>query len=658
MDKMSFEKIFLCSSTLGEGTLSIGEAYKVSHFFCSRPFGSKIFCLDRNIAKVILHVFIFSHSMKLMCISHGFKRWLFIQEGGMVFSLFFKNILIPNPSQTGNETLTMLESTSSCETGLNFQEHCCTVLPSSPSSHQGSMNPEHETYSLTYLIKFFSYLLICANLFIIINASYYLQCILVLSSLSCLNSKSSLIFFFSFLNQILTCLYIDYIFRLDTSNLNIDSSPYFILCFLDFKPRDSKAQIFNIDLSFMNDKIFILSKCSARSWRSQISEAKSGPEMGASQCLCTFYSNYLPLINIILSRYLFPQIGFHFPFFVCVFLYIFQGIESVYLTGWKMWAIHSNFFFLDWLDIIRGIKFMPRSSGELHKDSKELDTIADQMIVLRLTGHGERQEFSRKADMRPQEQERNIICSWPIPASLIQAWCFLGHGCMRFSVSIMARGNMFWVNPWQVLEGGYKIITLFLLCVSGCFFTSHFILKKRLVLLSKYSILPSMLPHFPSFLFPLSSLIFCSSVYPCFSPSVWFLVQYQFNQVSLEIHPPPTHLMQWLVEIQAAVNHVIKTTAKVWLANKLPVDAEWWLLNFFFFFHSFYLHSQFDHNLKKEYQGQKMLTIADMICDHFKTKNKSLSMNKLILLMILHSILEFKYNFKKNWMSKRYIRFI
>ena len=30
-------------------------------------------------------------------------------------------------------------------------------------------------------------------------------------------------------------------------------------------------------------------------------------------------------------------------------------------------------------------------------------------------------------------------------------------------------------------------------------------------------------------------------------------------------------------------------------------------------------------------------------------------MNHIIFLMILHSILEFKYNLKKNWMSKIYI---
>ncbi|KNZ46374.1 hypothetical protein VP01_731g4 [Puccinia sorghi] len=51
-----------------------------------------------------------------------------------------------------------------------------------------------------------------------------------------------------------------------------------------------------------------------------------------------------------------------------------------------------------------------------------------------------------------------------------------------------------------------------------------------------------------------------------------------------------------------------------------------------------------------------MVTIADMSYDHFKAKHKSLRMNHLIFLMILHILLEFKYNFKKNWMSKRYIK--
>ncbi|KNZ50557.1 hypothetical protein VP01_4352g1 [Puccinia sorghi] len=53
-----------------------------------------------------------------------------------------------------------------------------------------------------------------------------------------------------------------------------------------------------------------------------------------------------------------------------------------------------------------------------------------------------------------------------------------------------------------------------------------------------------------------------------------------------------------------------------------------------------------------------MVTPADISFDHFKTKHKSLSRNNLIFLMIPCSLLEFKYNFKNNWMSKRYIRFI
>ncbi|KNZ54977.1 hypothetical protein VP01_2801g2 [Puccinia sorghi] len=53
--------------------------------------------------------------------------------------------------------------------------------------------------------------------------------------------------------------------------------------------------------------------------------------------------------------------------------------------------------------------------------------------------------------------------------------------------------------------------------------------------------------------------------------------------------------------------------------------------------------------------GYKMVTIADMIYDHFKTKHKSLSMNHLTSIMILHSLLEFKYNFKKTYL-KQYIK--
>ncbi|KNZ59875.1 putative signal peptide protein [Puccinia sorghi] len=55
-------------------------------------------------------------------------------------------------------------------------------------------------------------------------------------------------------------------------------------------------------------------------------------------------------------------------------------------------------------------------------------------------------------------------------------------------------------------------------------------------------------------------------------------------------------------------------------------------------FRCFYSYSQCNHNIKKEYHGHKMVT--------------SLRFNHIILLMILHSLLEFKYNSKKKLMSK------
>ncbi|KNZ57530.1 hypothetical protein VP01_2136g1 [Puccinia sorghi] len=97
---------------------------------------------------------------------------------------------------------------------------------------------------------------------------------------------------------------------------------------------------------------------------------------------------------------------------------------------------------------------------------------------------------------------------------------------------------------------------------------------------------------------------------------------------------------------------VIKTYAKVWLATK-----------FLFFqrvahYQGFYSHSQSHHNIKKEYQGHKIVTIADIGFAHFKTEHNSWRMNHIIFLIILQILLEFKYNLKKIWMRKRYIRFI
>ncbi|KNZ51827.1 hypothetical protein VP01_3793g1 [Puccinia sorghi] len=77
----------------------------------------------------------------------------------------------------------------------------------------------------------------------------------------------------------------------------------------------------------------------------------------------------------------------------------------------------------------------------------------------------------------------------------------------------------------------------------------------------------------------------------------------------------------------------------VWVDSGViePFDAEWCLVDDSF--QSSYPHSQCNPNIKKEYQVHKMVTIADMVCDHFKTKNKFLRMNHIIFLMILHSLL-------------------
>ncbi|KNZ45185.1 hypothetical protein VP01_83g3 [Puccinia sorghi] len=110
----------------------------------------------------------------------------------------------------------------------------------------------------------------------------------------------------------------------------------------------------------------------------------------------------------------------------------------------------------------------------------------------------------------------------------------------------------------------------------------------------------------------------------------------------------------------AKPNQVIKNMQRFsWLPNfylweifvSFPVGTEWCLTDDCF--HSFYPYSQCDHNIKKEYQGHEMVAISDMSDDNFKTENKSWSMNHIIFLMIFHNPLEFKFNFKKNWMRKR-----
>ncbi|KNZ46956.1 hypothetical protein VP01_67g2 [Puccinia sorghi] len=115
-----------------------------------------------------------------------------------------------------------------------------------------------------------------------------------------------------------------------------------------------------------------------------------------------------------------------------------------------------------------------------------------------------------------------------------------------------------------------------------------------------------------------------------------------------------------LVEIQAAeLNQVNKKYEKVWLATKFLLFGRVVLVLLSFCdWQVFYSHHQSDHNIKKEYQGHEMVTIADMSYDNFKAKHKSStpSMNHLIFLMIIHILLKFKFNFKKNLMRKRYLR--
>ncbi|KNZ64430.1 hypothetical protein VP01_102g1 [Puccinia sorghi] len=110
-----------------------------------------------------------------------------------------------------------------------------------------------------------------------------------------------------------------------------------------------------------------------------------------------------------------------------------------------------------------------------------------------------------------------------------------------------------------------------------------------------------------------------------------------------------TNFYWWSCRAESGLSGVIET-----------IDAEWCLLDYCF--HSFYSYSQYNHNIKKEYSGHKMMTIANMSYDHFKTEHKSLSVNHNIFIWILYILLEFKYNFKTNWMITallgQYIRFI
>ncbi|KNZ64599.1 hypothetical protein VP01_1010g4 [Puccinia sorghi] len=120
---------------------------------------------------------------------------------------------------------------------------------------------------------------------------------------------------------------------------------------------------------------------------------------------------------------------------------------------------------------------------------------------------------------------------------------------------------------------------------------------------------------------------YLTSEYPILLTRIYLSLPRKFQKPEL-LGPSDTR--------SAELNQVIKTYAKVLLDSKFPFDAEWFLVDYFF--QSFYPHSQCDHNIKNEYQGHKMVTIADMSYDHLKTKHKSLSMNHIIFLLILHNL--------------------
>ena len=79
------------------------------------------------------------------------------------------------------------------------------------------------------------------------------------------------------------------------------------------------------------------------------------------------------------------------------------------------------------------------------------------------------------------------------------------------------------------------------------------------------------------------------------------------------------------VEGQAEkMNQVIEPCAMFWFATKQQGS---------------YPHSQCDQNIKKECQGDKMVTKDDMSHDNFKKTHTDCSMNHIISLMILNSLL-------------------
>ncbi|KNZ57580.1 hypothetical protein VP01_2124g2 [Puccinia sorghi] len=86
---------------------------------------------------------------------------------------------------------------------------------------------------------------------------------------------------------------------------------------------------------------------------------------------------------------------------------------------------------------------------------------------------------------------------------------------------------------------------------------------------------------------------------------------------------------------QRCVDFVI--SFRDWVQEEMSL----WMLNgvlwIIVFTQGFYPHPQLNHNIKKEYQGHKMVTIADMSYHHFNTKHKSLRMTHIIFLMILHN---------------------
>ncbi|KNZ55076.1 hypothetical protein VP01_2771g1 [Puccinia sorghi] len=77
-----------------------------------------------------------------------------------------------------------------------------------------------------------------------------------------------------------------------------------------------------------------------------------------------------------------------------------------------------------------------------------------------------------------------------------------------------------------------------------------------------------------------------------------------------------SNIVNFTIEVVGSLVPKLNQMIKTCLKFCLPIDAEWCLQGFF-------PQSQSDQNITKEYQGHKMMTIADMSYYHFWTTHKS-----------------------------------